>query len=63
MSCSLLEWEQEKMGTQEGDGSVENAVPALSSPAEPCERVDDEVMRVYSSFGTKGNGGSTWALI
>lgn len=50
-------------GVQEGDGSVENAVPALSSPAGPAERVDDEVMRAYSCFGTKGSGGPTWGLI
>lgn len=44
-------------GIQEGDGAVENAVPALCSPAEPCGRVDDEVIGAYySCSGTKGKG-------
>lgn len=43
-------------GMQEGDGSVENAVPALSSQAGPCGRVGDEVLRAYSCSGTKGKG-------
>lgn len=43
-------------GIQEGAGSVENAVPALSRGAEPCERVSDEVIQAYSCSGTKGKG-------
>lgn len=43
-------------GMQEGNGSVQNAVPALSSQAEWCERVDDEVLKAYSCSGTKGEG-------